>query len=183
MPPTASRDINWYRPRVMNRSVAGPGVAAVACNPTPIGNEGGRLTSDSELARPFLSRGGAPVVGAANGSFAPVFAPSSGPLVGAVEGCFPPGLAAAGGTLDGEAEEFWVMSGWTTAEESLPVVSTGIDDALLLARRSTFAGSASVLGLRAISPIRWGSSHVRLCGASPTHGQGGGVTREACQEP
>src|ERR1039457_1610455 len=80
MPPTASRESNWYRPRVTNCCTAGPGGGAGACKPMPIGGKGVRWTYDSESLRPVLSARDEPLAGVAAGFFVPVS--GGGPRVG-----------------------------------------------------------------------------------------------------
>ena len=113
MPPTASRESSWYRPRVTNCCTAGPGVGVGACKPMPIGGKGVR--------RPVLSTGDGPLAGVAAGFFVPVSTTGGGLLVGVAAGWFVPVLTTGGGPA-GTAREVGVTPVLTTGGEPLPVV-------------------------------------------------------------
>ena len=139
----------------------GPGVLAGACNPFPIEGRLPWLLLESGLVEPVFGGGG-------------------GVLAGVAEGlCVKPVLTLGGGALAEVAEgvmPVFATCGGTGAE-------AGLGETPLPARSAAFATSASGPGFRAIFPIHRGSSHARLCRASPTHTQGALTWREAVQEP
>ena len=176
-----------------------------ACNPiAPVG-AGVRLGPDSELVTPVLITGVRPekCVVEKTGVL-PVFIPGLRPEAGVVEemGVFPvlttggvpeagvveemgvfPVLTAGGGPATGVVEALSVTSVLTTGVGPVAGTATGPGVSPLPVRSAAVTASASVPGLRAISPIHCGSSHGRLCGASPTRFQGEFATREAVHEP
>jgi hypothetical protein len=132
---------------------------------------------------PVLTMGAGPLVGVADECCVmPVLTTVGGLLVGVVEElCGAPILITGGALAVGVVDDVCVALVLTKGGAPLADVGPGVTS--LPVRSEAFAGSALVPGLRAISPIRWGSSHGRLCRASPTRIQGELVARVAVQEP